>query len=401
MQHSQSFRSRAFLLSHVRETLDFYYPAAIDPDGGFYHHFLDDGTVYDPETRHLVSSTRFVFNFAMAYRHLGEERWRDVAAHGIQFVRERHRNPETGGYAWLLADDGVIDATNRCHGLAFVLLAYAHAAMVGLPDARAHVDETFALMEQRFWSEDHGLYADEASADWRAASPYRSQNANMHACEALLAAFEATRDRTYLERAYLVARNIAVRQASLTGNLIWEHYAEDWSVDWDYNREASPDALRPWGYQPGHLAEWSRLLLSLRRHGEHLEQDTGWLLPRAEALFDSALERAWDRNFGGIQYGLAPDGSVSDDHKHHWVQAESLAASALLADATQAQRYWDWYERIWSYCWDHFIDHEYGAWYRVLRRDNRKLTNEKSPAGKVDYHNMGACFAALDVVGVD
>jgi mannose/cellobiose epimerase-like protein (N-acyl-D-glucosamine 2-epimerase family) len=46
----------------------FYHPRAIDPAGGLYHYFKDDGTVYDTRHRHLVSSTRFVFTYAMAYR---------------------------------------------------------------------------------------------------------------------------------------------------------------------------------------------------------------------------------------------------------------------------------------------------------------------------------------------
>jgi hypothetical protein len=32
----------------------------------------------------------------------------------------------------------------------------------------------------------------------------------------------------------------------------------------------------------------------------------------------------------------------------------------------------------------------------VLAADNRRLDDNKSPAGKVDYHNMGAC---LDILG--
>lgn len=60
------FRRRDTLLEHVRHTLAFYHPRCVDPQGGFYHFFKDDGTVYDSRTRHLVSSTRFVFDFAMA-----------------------------------------------------------------------------------------------------------------------------------------------------------------------------------------------------------------------------------------------------------------------------------------------------------------------------------------------
>jgi len=35
------------------------------------------------------------------------------------------------------------------------------------------------------------------------------------------------------------------------------------------------------------------------------------------------------------------------------------------------------------------------AGYRILDRQNRKLSDEKSPAGKTDYHTMGACHEVL------
>jgi hypothetical protein len=53
------------------------------------------------------------------------------------------------------------------------------------------------------------------------------------------------------------------------------------------------------------------------------------------------------------------------------------------------------YDRIWDYAWQHFVDHEHGAWYRILAPDNAKVTDEKSPAGKTDYHTMGACQDVL------
>ena len=134
----------------------------------------------------------------------------------------------------------------------------------------------------------------------------------------------------------------------------------------------------------------------LERHRHQLYGD--WLLPRAISLFDAALEQAWDRRHGGLFYGFAPDGSICDDQKYFWVQAESLAAAALLGARTGKAHYWDWYTRLWSYSWTHFIDHEHGAWYRLLSADNRKLTDEKSPAGKVDYHTMGACYEILTVL---
>ncbi|QNM97250.1 AGE family epimerase/isomerase [Chitinimonas koreensis] len=390
------FRSRAFLLDHIRHSLAFYTPRALDPSGGFFHFFKDDGRIYDAHTRHLVSSTRFVFVYAMAWRQFGEPASLEAARHGLRFLREAHRDPVRGGYAWQLRwQDGratVEDATNHCYGLAFVLLAYAHGLMAGIEEARGWLDETWALMEARFWEPAHGLYADEADADWKV-GPYRGQNANMHACEAMLAAFEATGEARYLDRAETLARNVTERQAALAGGLVWEHYHADWSLDPDYNRDDKTNIFRPWGFQPGHLAEWSKLLLILERH-----RPQPWLLPRAEALFAAAVEHAWDVEHGGLHYGFAPDASICDGDKYFWVQAESLAAAALLAARTGDEQYWGWYEQLWDYSWVHFVDHRHGAWYRILGPQNQKLTDEKSPAGKTDYHTMGACYEVLNVV---
>jgi mannose/cellobiose epimerase-like protein (N-acyl-D-glucosamine 2-epimerase family) len=397
MSRTPDFKDPEFLRKHIRWTMDFYHPRALDPTGGMYQFFKNDGTVYDRHTRHLVSSTRFVYTYAMAYRHFDEPGFRDGLTQAFQFLRQAHRNPRTGGYAWALSRrDGkteVLDATNQCYGLAFVLLAHAHALMAGIDEARAGLYETFALMNTHFWEPHASLYADEATPDWKL-NGYRGQNANMHACEAMLAAFEATHDEVFLSRAGAIADTITRRQAALADGLVWEHYHADWSVDWEYNKHDRSNIFRPWGFQPGHQTEWAKLLVILDKH-----QPRGWHIERAVQLFDNALARAWDEEHGGIYYGLAPDGSICDDEKYHWVQAETFAAAALLAGATGEKHYWDWYQRIWQYCWKNWVDHKGGAWFRILDRRNVNHTDEKSPAGKVDYHNMGACYDALRVLG--
>ena len=394
--------SRKFLLEHIQHTMRFYHPRAVDPTGGFYHFFKEDGTIYDATTRHLVSSTRFLYTYSMAYQHFGQPEYLQAVHHGVQFLRAAHRDPATGGYAWVLKYENgkaeILDGTNHCYGLAFVVLAYAYAIQAGVAEAKEYLKEVFELMEQRFWSEEHGLYADEASPDWSTLFPYRGQNANMHACEAMIAAFETTGEARYLERAALLARNIAVRQAGLAGGLVWEHYRPDWSVDWEYNRNDKTNIFRPWGYQPGHLVEWAKLLMILERHKDRLAGDTSWLVPRAEEFFAAAVDKAWDPERGGLYYGFAPDDSICDSDKHFWVQAEAIPAAALLGARTQEKSYWDWYERLWAYCWQNFVDHKYGAWYRILSPDNHRYSDEKSPASKVDYHTMGACYEVLNVL---
>ena len=385
------FRDVGFLAQHIQTTMDFYHPQAIDTKGGFFHHFRDNGSVYDANTRHLVSSTRFIFNYCEAARYFDNKEYLATARHGLNYLRTAHLNPISGGYAWLINNGQKVDETNHCYGLAFVLLAYASAVKAGIKEAQAYLHETFAVMEQHFWLPEHGLYADEASADWQTVPAYRGQNANMHSCEALIAAFEATGHEPYLDRAVLLAENICVRQTQTTQGQIWEHYNAAWQPDWNYNKHDPKHLFRPWGYQPGHFTEWAKLLLILDRHAPK-----PWLVETAKVLFDKALGKAWDHEYGGLCYGFSPTGEICDTDKYFWVQAESIVAAALLAKKTGEQRYWQWYESLWSYAWEHFVDHENGAWYRILTRENNTYDDLKSPAGKTDYHTMGACYEVIN-----
>src|SRR3546814_295270 len=269
----------------------------------------------------------------MAARRFGDPVHLAWAAHGLDFLERRHRQP-AGGYAWVLDGSGVRDATNHGYGLAFVMVAGATALLAGLPQGRATLERAWDLLESHFWDAPYGLYKDEVSADFATVSPYRGQNANMHACEALLWAFEATGEKRFLERAGVLADNVTRRQAALAGGLVWEHYRPDWSVDWDYNRDDPKHLFRPWGFQPGHQTEWAKLLLILDRHAP-----APWHIPTARALFDHAVERAWDGEHGGLCYGFDPQGLICDSDKYFWVQAESFAAATLTQLAPGGARY--------------------------------------------------------------
>ena len=388
------FNDRRFLIDHIDSVMKFYHPHCIDNNtGGFFQYFRDDGSIYDFDTKHLVSSTRFIFNYSMAAIQFDSKDYLDAALHGVNYLRDSHLNKNTGGYAWTMKGSKVEDSTNYCYGLAFVLLAYSSAYKAGILNAKDYIEETYELMEKYFWSKEYGLYSDEISADWKVVSSYRGQNVNMHSCEALIAAFEATGSQKYLDRALLIGKNICIRQAGLAEGLIWEHYDSKWEINWVYNKNRPDDLFRPWGFQVGHLAEWAKLLLILERH---VKED--WLLTRAQELFDDAVEMGWDEKSEGLFYGFAPNGDICDKDKYFWVQAESLAAAAVLANRTGDDYYWEWYDRIWSYSWKHMIDHKYGAWFRILDSNNNKYDDLKSPAGKTDYHTMGACYEILKII---
>ena len=385
-----NFYNAEFLTNHSQSILDFYDPRVVDETGGYFQNFYDDGKTFNPGFRQLVSSTRIIVNYAMASIALNNPEYREIAEHGLNYLEKVHWQENSQTYAWTLENHQAVDMTQQAYGYAFVLLAYAAAKKANIINSNAPLIATYDLLEKRFWQAEFGLYADEINVEG-VLSDYRGQNANMHLCEAMITAYEATNEVMFLDRAFLIAENIVQRQAKHTDGLIWEHYQTNFLPDWEYNKNDPKNLYRPWGFQPGHQTEWTKLLLMLHRH-----RPADWLVKAAKSLFDRAMELAWDKTHGGLIYGFDPQGKWCDDDKYFWVQAESFAAAAMLYQTTKDEVYLTHYNNLWQYSWQHMIDHQYGAWFRLLNRSNQKYSNEKSSAGaKCDYHSLGACLETL------
>jgi len=387
------FFSRDFLVSHIQDILSFYEDRVKDEKGGFLQSFYIDGTSFDPGFKQIVSSSRMVINFMLAGKLLGRQDILELGKHGLDYLEQTHWRPESESYAFTIRDGEPEDMTQQAYGLAFVLAAHAAALTAGVAKDAKGVDRVYELLEQKFWLADKRAYADTISADG-VLSGYRGQNSNMHLCEAMIAAYEATKDRKFLERAETLAETFTRRMASLGGGFIWEHYTSDFEIDWEYNRDDPKNLYRPWGFQPGHQIEWTKNLLNIYRHAPK-----DWMLQRAKELFDGSFDICWDATHGGLVYGFGPDKTWCDDDKYFWVQGESIASAALLFEATGEAKYRERYNALWRYAWDNFVDHRSGAWYGLkLTRDNLRYNNEKAVAGgKCDYHTLVSCVEALRV----
>ena len=72
------FQSKEFLEQDIRSISDFYEPNVLASSGGFHQCYLDNGEVFDTHSRQLVGSSRFVFNYSMAYRLYGDAHYCEV-----------------------------------------------------------------------------------------------------------------------------------------------------------------------------------------------------------------------------------------------------------------------------------------------------------------------------------
>lgn len=375
--------------THAFDILRFYEPLAAKAGAaGLPQTLRDDGEVACDGARHLVSSTRYAVNFARAHARKGGEKYREYARAAWDFVAKAHLRSD-GSMVWVAYPDKPDDRSQKAYGAAFLVLSSAWACRAGVTGADS---VRLALRGLDRFEDRSGLLADDIDAAG-GFSPYRGQNCNMHAVEALLAVWHATGDRRSLDRAARTARRFCLELAGQAGGWIWEHYDADWRADMDFHRDNPRDLYRPWGFQVGHQTEWAKLLcqLSLTPCAE------AWMLPTARELLNSACKAGWDARHGGLFYGLKEDRSLFDDEKHFWVQAESFAAARLVAGLTGCEEAAGWARALWDYSQDKFAIRELGGvWRRVLTRDHRPTDGTLAvPGGKVDYHTFGACLDTL------
>ena len=173
-----------------------FFNASLRPDDGFYV-LGHDGAPLDNTVQELHTTTRLTHSYALG-KLAGQGGCDALIDKGMSYLWRHHRDADHGGYLWALNGEAVHDARKLAYGHVFVLLAGASAKLAGHPDADRLIDDVTEVLDQRFWEDDAGLFADELNRDWSPYSNYRGMNANMHGVEALLTAYEATGRERYL-----------------------------------------------------------------------------------------------------------------------------------------------------------------------------------------------------------
>lgn len=384
---------RAWLLQQAETLFSVFEQNSVNPLGGFYDldmackPFLPGQPPGSRPTRQIHATTRMVHCFAIA--HLMGRPGADVMIdHGMDFIWNGHRDKDKGGYFWGVGYEGPTDDTKQAYGHAFVLLAASSAKVAGHPDADRLLADISTVLDEHFWEAGPGATAEEFTRDWQPFDTYRGQNSNMHLTEALMAAFEATGDSSYLNKAERIADLIVRRHAAENGWHLPEHFSQDWQLNKDYS--GSP-VFRPYGTTPGHWLEWARLLLQLWELGG---RKLTWLPDAAANLFRQAVKDGWDHEKGGFYYTLDWTGAARIRDRYWWPCCEGIGAAAFLNATDGDGFYEEWYRNIWNFSAARFIDKVHGGWFPQLGDDLKPNTGPFY--GKVDiYHALQACLIPL------
>ncbi|WP_210505872.1 AGE family epimerase/isomerase [Naasia sp. SYSU D00057] len=345
----------------------------------------------DPDRpEQLYAAARLVHCFSVEHLlgHPYAGRWAEQGAHRLL---TRFADREFGGFVASVALDGTVTSdTKETYGHAFALLAGVSAKKAGIAGGNELFSAAGRAIDDHLWDERHSAAIESCSRDWSTAERYRGQNGNMHLTEAYLAAYEATREPKFLERAEAIAERLVRGGAGEAGWRIPEHYREDWTVDRDYAADRPDDPFRPYGTLVGHSLEWARLLLQL---GALRPGARSWTTDAAEALFARGIADGWDEERGGFAYSVDFDGGVVNASRMHWTIAEAIGAALWLYRITGNGVYRDRYSEFWDYAERLVLDRHQGSWWHELDAENRPSTVTWD--GKPDlYHAWQATLYA-------
>lgn len=379
---------RQWLMRQANSLFDFFEAQSINPKGGFFE--LDDAgnpLSADNSVRQIHGTTRMVHCAAIGSL-IGRPGSDEIVDHGMRYIWEQHRDAKNGGYVWSLDNNGVKDGSKQAYGHAFVLLAASSAKLAGHPLADQMLADVTQVINTRFWDDKTGSVRDEYNQDWSELLPYRGQNANMHMTEALMAAYEATGDKSYLAKAERIAELIIGKHAVSLDYRVAEHFDENWVLDKTY---LGNEMFRPAGTTPGHWLEWSRLLIQLWILGD---KRLSWLTDASRHLFRQSIDLGWDKVHGGFFYTLDWDNQPVMREKLWWPVAEAIGAASFLTAYDRDGYFQNWYRKLWDFAENHVIDNTHGGWHSELKEDLTPAS--RLFVGKPDlYHALQACLIPL------
>lgn len=261
-------------------------------------------------------SARMTHVFALAQMR-GIEGTARLVDHGLAALAGPLRAPNGSWYAEVVptsehAATPVPRAVFSQRAQSAMIGAAAAAAMVGHGTARDLLADLEADQDQRWWDPRTGAVREEIEAQAGARSPLRRLSTNLDTAQAYLAAWEATGERVWFDRARSILRLVG-EIAARSGFALPDLYDEEWRPLPASCDQAPVELIRPGDTLPGLGFKAARLIGQVYAILTYMGEKPGpWMIDTATALYDRALADGWtDEGVGGIVYTLDPTGVVA------------------------------------------------------------------------------------------
>jgi mannose/cellobiose epimerase-like protein (N-acyl-D-glucosamine 2-epimerase family) len=399
--HSDAFENtkygEKFLRAQALSLIDFTRGSVV-PGGGF--GYLDSfGKVDVTKPREVYIQCRMIQVLGLAQL-LNLGKTQESIDHGVDALLDLFQDKANGGFFNAINLDGTpANANKLAYDQMFVLLAACTAKVTGSPRADELLSNVDKVIDRYYWDDEFQMMNNSWNQDFTILEKYRGINANMHAVEALAAAYDVTGLEKYRDRAYLICKRTVEVFAKKNSWMLPEHFDEKWIVDKDFNIDNPADPFCPFGVTIGHLFEWSRLILQLKIQIQNSGLDDSWIMPGAKKLYDKAKKFGWSADgTDGFVYTVDWDGKPVVRSRMFWVAAEAVMTAYTLWTFTNDSKYLVDYTTWWDYINKHLIDPINGSWFHELN-PNQNVVAITWPGKPDTYHAFNACVLPLFPMG--
>ncbi len=387
---------QAHALKYRRELneriLPYWYDTAVDWQRGGYR-LADDAVAgrKDPYEKQIVSQARMVWTFSLAHRHgftTASRNYLKAASHGVAFLRQRLRDTEHGGYFWSVNPDGGLrDGRKRIYGEAFVI--YALVEFYRASADRSALDDAMQLyreIQRHAHDPKHKGWLEHFERDWRP-MPLKDPNAIVE-----VAGYKSANTHLHLMEAltelYAETQDKEVRRSLIESLELNQKYF--------YPKDPARSAFhrhpdwkwvedeRSQGLSYGHNVEFAWLMI---RAEEVLGRRLSWGHFQRELAH--TLSYGTDVVRGGVYNKGVGNQPATDRDKVWWVQAEMMAALTdglrhRPGDTASVEAL----DKLIQFVNAHMTDPKDGIWLDTVTVEGRPKSTGKAHSWKANYHDV-------------
>ena len=377
--------------------LPFWTRNAADPQGGFYGVITREGKGVHEAAKGAVLGSRELWTFSYAYRLYGKTEHKALADRLQQYFIENFIDKTYGGVYWTLNPDGTPKETvKQTYALAYAIYGLAeHFRATGNVESLNQAINLFCTLEEKVHDHDRGGYLELLERDFTRAQKHgfvenmeatKTMNTHIHVLEAYTTLYKVWRDDALRECLRELIGILETRLYDQKRSHLILFCDDDWNP-----------------------------LDEVDSYGHDIE--TSWLLcEAAETLGDDTITNRIHRQAVrmvdvAISEGMGSDGSMIYEknrrgvsrQRQWWPHCETVIGCINAWQITGDRKYFDQAVTTWQFIKNHFIDKEYGEWFREVIPEagaggnsaGNATPNTRLPKASLwncPYHNSRMCY---------
>jgi mannobiose 2-epimerase len=374
--------------------LEFWINHTIDNENGGFTGFVSNDLIVDKaHDRASVLYSRLLWTYSLAYRSYKEEKYLAMAERAFNYITKYFIDKTNSGVYWLLDYKGnIVDSKKQTYAIAFAIYGLAEFyKATGKKESLDKAIELFNSIENHSYDKTNKGYIEARAVDWlpledmslseKDMNASKSMNTHLHIMEAytnLLRVWDNDNLKNKLEELINVTMDYILDTDTYELKLFFDE-------KWNSMSEVSSF---------GHNIEASWLLYESAEvlgNKQLLEKVRDVSIRMAQA----ALEKGIDRKNGGL-LNEAENGTIIDDSKDWWPQAEAVVGFANAYQLTGKPEFINEAIEVWHFINKYIIDKKHGEWFWGTTADGSTVINdEKVGPWKCPYHNSRMCFEVI------